>query len=214
MRKPVSAVVLAALVLLAGCNGVVDAPESDPAETTTVPTTGDETTASTGPSTTVEPSQVVAFDELTDRRQAAFRDALQGEATFVPNSPAIDESAGYDFQHVTPFERHEYVRYDGALYRISVSLGDLYASYGLRASTASAPDDATVVTYDSLPESVRDEVRKALDVGRHQVPMGKWDALPESLQDARYVRYENHTYEMTYIVGDAWAKVLTVEKVE
>lgn len=219
MRKTIGAAALAVLLLLAGCSGSVDTPGSEPRETTTVSPTVNGTTSpatsTASPNTrTINQSRVIEFHELNDQQQSAFREALQGDATFVPNSSFIDESEGYDVENITSFQTHDYVRHDGELYQIRLRQGELYASYAIRASAGSPDDDDTVVAFDSLPEEIQDEVQTAITDGEYYAPMGKWQSLPEPLGDTDYVRYENQTYEMEYVVGDAWAEVLTVEKSE
>ncbi|QKY21145.1 hypothetical protein B4589_012460 [Halolamina sp. CBA1230] len=209
MRKPVPAVALAAAILLAGCIGGVGTDGS-----ATATQTATETPTVTPPTSTDESERVVAYEDLNDQQQAAFRDAIDGEASFVPNTSYVNDSAGYEFEHVDPFQEHEYVRYDGDQYRISTTQGELYASYQIRTSVGSPDENATVVALEELPDRVRDEVRTAIIEGEYYAPYGKWGSLPESLQDAEYVRYENRTYETGYAVGDAWATVVTVEEVE
>lgn len=198
-------VVLVVIVVTAGCvstNSPVTSPTEPP---TTEPPTK---------TTTVHPTRVVAFHDLNGQQQSAFRDALRGAANFVPNSSYINESEGYHFEEIEPFRTHDYVKYDGELYKIRFREGDLYASYLIRATIGSPDDDNTVAAFDSLPKNIRDEVRTAITEGEYYAPMGKWGTLPEPLQDVEYVRYENQTYKMGYTVGDAWGEVLTVEKVE
>ncbi|MFW5935068.1 MAG: hypothetical protein ACOCQL_04380 [Halolamina sp.] len=210
MRRLVPAVALAATILLAGCLGGVGTPGTDGSPTQTAT----ETPATASPTSTAESERVVAYENLNDEQQAAFREAIDGEASFVPNTSYVNDSAGYAFEHVDPFREYEYVRYDGELYEISTHTGELYASYQIRTSVGSPSENATVVALEELPERVRDEVRTAITEGEYAAPYGKWDSLPESLQDADYVRYENETYETGYTVGDAWATVVTAEKAE
>ena len=134
--------------------------------------------------------------------------------SFVPNTSYVNDSAGYAFDHVDPFREHDYVRYDGDRYRITTHAGKLYASYQIRASVGTPGEDAAVVALEDLPADVREEVRTAVTEGDYYAPLGKWDTLPESLQDTDYVRYDGESYEMNYVVGDAPAVVLTVERVE
>lgn len=211
MRKLALVALLVGLVLLAGCTGGAD---TSPTETgTETPTLTPTATPTASPTTTVESSNVVEYSELSSGQQAAFKDAIQDEARFVPDSPYINDSAGYATVDSDPFRQHDYVRYEGELYQISLTPGDLYASYIIRTSVGSPTDDDTVVTFESLPADIQDEVETALTEGEYYAPLGKWDMLPEALQDADYIRYENQTYEMNYIVGDAPGEVLTAEKV-
>jgi len=212
MRKSVPAVALAAVILFAGCLGGVGTPGTNGSATPTG--TATETPTATPATSTADSERVVAYEELNDQQRAAFRDAIDGEASFVPNTSYVNDSAGYGFEHVDPFREHEYVRYEGDRYRISTHSGELYASYQIRTSVGTPGENATVVALEDLPERVRDEVRTAITEGEYDAPYGKWDSLPESLQDVEYVRYENETYGMGYAVGDAWATVVTLEKVE
>lgn len=216
MRQTVNAVALAVLLLLAGCMGGLDTADPETRETTTLTETPTSPTTSivTPDSTTIDSSRVVDFASLTGQQQSAFRDALRDEASFVPNSSYVNESSGYDFEHITPFQDHAYVRYGGELYQIQLDPGELYASYLIEAVAGSPDDDETVIEFDSLPTEIQDEVRTAITDGEYYAPVGKWDVLPESLQDADYVHYGNETYEMSRLVGDAWAEDLTVEKAE
>lgn len=199
MGKIIPGLVLALLLVCAGCSENISASKGDTAKPTTEP----------APSGTV-----VEYRSLNDTQQSAFRDALQSEVSFHPDVPYINESRGYDSQADDPFLVHDYVRYDGALYQVRTERGELYASYSLRASIGSPPDQSTVVGFDSLPDRIRDEVRTAITDGGYHAPFGKWDSLPEPLGDTEYIRYGNRTYEMRYIVGDAYETVLTVEEVE
>ena len=165
MRKSVPAVALAAAILLAGCIGGVGTPGTDGSATPTQ--TATETSTATPPTSTDEPERVVAYEELNDQQQQAFRDAIDDEASFVPNTSYVNDSAGYAFEHVDPFREHEYVRYEGDLYDISTHSGELYASYQIRTSVGSPGENATVVALEDLPDPVREEVRT--EIGRAHV---------------------------------------------
>ncbi|MBP1986102.1 hypothetical protein [Halolamina salifodinae] len=224
MQKSVPTVALAVALLLAGCTGGVGTPETDTSPTVTQTAESTPTEAPTetqtatpteqSPTTTVEPRSVVDYEELNSQQQDAFRAAIDGEAKFVPNTSYVSDSAGYAFEHAVAFQRHEHVRYDGDLYRISTRAGELYASYQIWASVGSPGENATVVAFDDLPEDIRDEVRTAITEGDYHAPFGKWESLPEPLHEADYVRYDGEAYKMTYAVGDAWATVVTVEQVD
>ena len=206
---------LAVLLLTAGCLGGGGTPAPDPSATpTATQTPTEQPTTRPSPTATADPETVVAYSELKSQQQDAFRAAIDGEVSFVPNTSYVNDSADYAFDHVDPFREHDYVRYDGDRYRISTHAGELYASYQIWASVGTPGANATVVALEDLPDSVREEVRTAVTEGEYSAPLGKWDSLPEPLQNAYYVRYDGETYEMNYAVGDAWARVMTVEKVE
>lgn len=217
MRKPVGAVALAALVLLAGCGGGVDTDSPAPGVTPTPSPTesGTPTESATPTPSPVDAPRVLSYSALDDEQQSAVRTAIDGEATFVPNSSYIDDSAGYVAED-TPFRLHDYVRYDGSLYRIQLRSGEAYATYGIQASAASPGANDTTVAFENLPTDVRDEVRTAITDGSYAAPWGKWDSLPEPLGvgETQYVRYENQTYEMKYVVGDTRAAVLRLERTD
>jgi hypothetical protein len=115
---------------------------------------------------------------------------------------------------MTPFQQNEYVRFDGGYYRITMRQGNLYASYGIIAKPATAEANATVVPLAELPDRVRNETREAIGDGQYNAPYGKWDSLPESLQEPDYVSYENETYDLSFVVGDNWGPVLAVDRVD
>lgn len=223
MRKPVGTVALAALLLLAGCGGGVGSggPETEQTPTPLSTDNGTATESATPTQSTtptpspVDSSRVLSYTALTDEQQSAVRTAIDGEATFVPNSSYIDDSAGYVAED-TPFRLHDYVRYDGSLYRIHLRSGKAYAAYGIQASAASPGENGTILAFENLPAEVKDEVRTAITEGSYGAPWGKWGSLPDPLGDGetQYVRYENQTYEMAYVTGDARAAVLRLERTE
>lgn len=217
MTRTLTAVVLAFLLLSAGCSGggrTTATPTGEratpsPTAHTTTPTPIDEPNG-----TTVAPARVVAFEDLTERQRSAFREATDGEVQFVPPSTYID--GGYDYTTIGPFEDHDFVRYEGELYRIELHEreGELYASYTIETSPGTPGNNDTVVAFDGLPRDVQDEVRVSITEGEYHTPFGMWQSIPDSLDGVEYVRYENRTYEMGYVVSDSWASILTVEKVE
>jgi hypothetical protein len=229
--RPALAVALVSVVVLAGCvgpgSGGVGEDETDgPLRTDETVRDGTPSrTETTGeqpsrPETVVEPpasaspENTVAYENLTDHQQAAFRAAMDGEAKFVPNTSYVDDSEGFWMDQIGPFRAHEYVRYRGEYYRLEFSSGELYAQYGIDASAGFPDSDEEVVPFSELPENVREEVRQAIETGHHTVPFGKWQSLPEPLTDTDYVRYENQTYALAYAVGDSWAPLMSAERVE
>ncbi|KPN30449.1 hypothetical protein SY89_01182 [Halolamina pelagica] len=171
MRKPAPAVAVTLLLLLAGCS----APGGIGGDT-------------------------VAYDDLDESQQDAFREAIGDDATLT----------GVD---AAPFRNHDYVRYEGKRYRVGVSRS-WSASYTIEASPGGPPEDATVRAVEELPPDVRDEVRTAVTEGSYYAPYGKWDALPAPLNEVEYVTYGNESYELSYVVGDAVSETLTAERVE
>jgi hypothetical protein len=144
----------------------------------------------------------IAYDDLDEDQQVAFREATEREG-------GVD-LAGVD---AAPFRNNDYVRYEGHKYEVAVDRRRA-ASYTIDASLGDPSEDATVRAVDDLPPEVREEIRTAVTEGDYYAPVGKWDALPEPLNEVDYVHYENGTYELSYVIGDAVAEILTVEKVE
>lgn len=238
--RPTTAVTLAALAVLAagGClapggpvgtdhpveeTPVDDTPTVSPTSThSPTPTHSPTTTATPTPTPTPRPgtdgppagtpgeSDVVDYADLDADERAAFDAAMDGGVTFVPDSPYVDGE--HHAEDAGAFRRHDYVRKDGTYYRLSMSTGELYASYGIRTDDGTPSGDDTVVALGNLSDDVRDEVRWAVENGSHGVPAGKWHSLPEELGDVDYVRYEGETYGLTYVVGDYWAETLTAER--
>jgi|GEM_PF-1662802 hypothetical protein len=223
MHEAVGPVALAALLLLAGCGGGVDTggpaagdrPTPSPTENGTTTQAATPTQSGTPTASPVDSSRVLSYTALNDAQQSAVRTAMDGEATFVPNSSYINDSAGYVAED-TPFRLHDYVRYDGSLYRIHLRSGKPYAAYGIQASAASPGENDTTLAFETLPADVKDEVRTAITDGSYGAPWGKWGSLPDPLGEeaTQYVRYENQTYEMEYVVGDTRAAVLRLERTE
>lgn len=212
---------LLALVIASGCispSGTTGSPttvaETDTPSTTVTerdapPTTG----TSTPPDVTAE--NTVDYDSLTPPQRAAADAAFQRQIQFVPDSPYVGDDEGFNMEHMDPFRNNEYLRYDGSYYVIELTMsGDLYASYGIDAVPEEPGENDTVVSFDEVPDEVRDEVRDAIEAGSHYVPSGKWDSLPQPLSDMDYVRYENQTYRLEYVVGDYWAHELRLTRAE
>ncbi|QLH83112.1 hypothetical protein [Halosimplex pelagicum] len=196
-----------------------DTPTDEPATGTpdSTPATDTPTAAppSGSPTPTATPADgnTVDYSELSPASQAAFDDALDGEISFVPDSPYVEGT--HTVEAAGPFRDHAFVRKDGQRYRIDIAMdGRLYASYAIYADRASPGENATVTAHANLSAEVRDEVRWAVENGSYGVPMGKWDSLPTELGDTTYVRYDGETYRMSYAVGDYWAETMTVEPVE
>jgi len=176
-----------------------DTPTPDPPSAS--PTASEPTTGNT-----------IDYSELPPASQAAFDDALDGQISFVPDSPYVE--GDHTTEAAGPFRDHAFVRTDGQHYRIDIAMdGRLYASYSIYADRASPGENASVTAYANLSAEVRDEVRWAVENGSYDVPTGKWDSLPTELGNTSYVRYDGETYRTSYAVGDYWAERMTVERV-
>jgi hypothetical protein len=210
-------VALLVVVVLGGCVGPIDgtvSPMESPSTPTDVTTTSPPNT-SPAPPANANGQNTVNYSELNAHQQAAFDATLDGqEVTFVPNTSYVDDSEGYWYDQISPFEDNEYVRYRGQYYRPEFTSGPLYASYLIESTRGAVGENDTVRALSELPASVRDEVRTAITEGRYSAPRGKWDSLPEPLSDTDAIRYQNRTYGMTYTVGDMWAPVMTVERMD
>jgi hypothetical protein len=198
---------------IAGCTTSLDDESTPPTSTTSL----DDDSNSSPPATTstsTEASQVIEYEDLNAQQQSAFKVALQNTVYFVPESSYINKPYKYDLDEATVFKEYNFVRYEGSLYDISLEPDQMYATYGIKTATGTPSNNATVAEFAQLPEGVREEVKTAIEAGEYYAPAGKWDSLPESLGDADYVRYDNSTYEMTYIYGDIPSKRMTAEKAE
>lgn len=214
MRRT-AAVALLALGVLAGCGGLVGDPADQSDERTATDVAPESPTETvTPPAPGIDESRVVDYGDLNDGQRAAVREAVTGSARFVPDTEYVNDSEGYPDSLVDPFHEHDYVRYDGRYYEIRLSSGRLYASYGIEATPGVPGENDTAVAVEDLPDSVREEVREAVETGDYHAPMGKWDSLPEPLAETDYVSYENETYRLGYAVGDYWAPVVELEPVD
>lgn len=212
-----TALALLAVVVLGGCVGPIGGATSPPAEQSPIddPSTTSPPTTSPAPPANANGQNTVNYSELNAHQQAAFEAALRGEeVTFVPNTSYVDDSEGYWYDQIDPFEDNEYVRYQGQYYRPEFTSGPLYAQYLIEATRGAADENDTVRAFSELPEPIKDEVRQAITEGEYSAPLGKWDSLPEPLSDTEYIRYQNETYRMGYVVGDTWAPVLSVEEMD
>lgn len=130
-----------------------------------------------------EDDEVVAYADLSADERAVADDLLDGGTYFVgyhEEKPAA----------VEPFDRANYLRADGDLYRIRVTVGDHAGHHMLRLDPAAPGDDAQVVTVpDDLPvadwSSVLKEGRGPGSVGVEDVPSD--EALVEYLRRVDYV---------------------------
>jgi len=200
--------------------GVTDTPTPTPSQTppagagtTTGPTPGGET----GTTPTARPASggTVAYENLTETERRAFRAALDGPVEFVPQTPYVPNDT-FPVEVAGVFEAQDVLVRNGTRYALTLDsgTGTLYASYLIEATPGAPGENETVVAVEDFSPEVREVVRSAVETGSRDVPLGKWDSLPGELAETRYVEYEGETYRLGYAVGDYWADVLTVERVE
>jgi len=187
---------LVALLFVAGCTGGSPAATPTATETASVtPTPTPETATDTGATA----ANTISYTDLSETEQAAARVAVNRTVSFLPDSPHVPETRfGPDVADV--FHGPEYLRYDGTVYEVSLTQGQLYASYGMDAERATPGANASVVDASNLTDAEREIVRAAVD-GGYSTELGA-DRPP--LPDAEYVRYDGETYRLSLIVGDYW----------
>jgi hypothetical protein len=199
---------LVVCVALAGCIGAPTGttPTQTPSDTPTTrtPTSGSPTV------TPADDANTIAFADLPPASREAFETTRRpnGLAKFIPESPYI-EGETFPPEAATPFANHEFVEKDGALFRIELTQGELYASYRIEASAATPGPNATVVDYENVAASRQNAVRAAIENGSYSTELGQWSTVGV---DAEYVRYQNETYRLGIVTGDYWAQVLRIER--
>ena len=204
MRRDVLLAVVACLALV-GCGAPSGGPTTDTsrsATSTPVPTAGTPTPNDTN---------TVAFATLPPASREAFETTLRPGSlvTFVPDSPYI-KGETFPPEAAAPFVEHEYVEQEGAVFRVELTRGQLYATYRIEAPSATPEPDATVVDYQNVTDSRQQAVRAAIENGSYSTDLGQWSSAGI---DAEYVRYEGKTYELEIAVGDYWGRVFRVEPV-
>lgn len=208
MRVP-AALALAALLLCAGCAAFGgSAPTAEPTrvERVDLPVPTSRTPTATETPTA---APALAYEDLSDRERAAFRDAMDGEVTFAPTSPNVSDAA-YALDHAEAFRDTEYVRHEGQRYRVALDRGATYAAYGLELAAENAGGNATTVAFENLSTTARYHLERAVERGEYTVPYGVWTSPPAALADATHLRYENETYALRFTsVADAPSYTLT-----
>lgn len=201
-RPSITALTLVAIVLLAGCAGLVD--PGDGAGTpiaTSTPTAPADANA----------SNTVTYEELGEEATAAFEAARTGGARFIKDTEYVDGDP-FDPDAFDEYAAHQYVERNGTYYEVIPSMGELYATYYIRTTPANA-SLANATAVSDLPETVRDEVRWAVKNGSHSTTLGKWSSLPAPIADTEYVHVDGDVYQLTVAVGDSWVQRIALQKV-
>lgn len=212
-------VLLAVLLVLAGCAG---APAADPATpesetTTTTPATSaatssattSEATSSGGTTTTTTYAGLTTIDadDLSPSERELLRRAVENGSVTVTRANLSDQ--------LTPDTDGWTVRYRGTRYELSWQYEGLRGEYHLDDATrvnASAvePSDG-VIAYENLTADARqlfDAARSGNDTGSYGAR-----AFPDQLRDNRYVTYDGEYYGLHLHVGDYVVLRLTVTEV-
>lgn len=208
---------VALLILLAGCSGLNGAATptqtseaTSPIETTTGP-------LSDSPPANVTSSNTVNYTALSPAEQRAFDTAQQGEVGFAPES--VRESPYVNQTYVPTdlketFQNHEYVRKNGSYYQLSWDVGPTIATYNIQITEQQPPKNATVVALENLSSSVREPVQNAIQNGSYDTPFGKWDSYPASLENIEYIQSDGRSYKIDIIAGDFWGDQMSANLVE
>jgi hypothetical protein len=204
------------LFLLAGCSGVNGG--ASPTQTTDTESPVQTTivrTEDTAP-TDATPTNTIDYTELTAAEKEAFNAAREGDVGYAPKSirksPYIDQTY-YPVKTGDIFQNNKYVRKDDSYFRVSWGHGPTIATYGIRTTEQQPPENATVVGVENLSSQVQEPVQKAIENGSYGTPPGKWDTLPEELDEIDYVCDGEAYYKISIVVGDYWPDVMSVEPV-
>lgn len=187
-----------ALVVLAGCSTDDSGGTGSPGTTTDTPP---ETGTTTDTATTVPPSEVTAFDDLSETAQSVFEDAyFRGPVERASDRvPAVLLNGAY-------------VRYQGDVYAVvSEGAGGLVAEYSLSAALVdeSAVEDGRLVGYADLSPAAQAAFETAVSESQFTV---RGEPLPGRLDEIGYVRYEERYYELTVVVADIPTVEVSVEE--
>lgn len=221
MRR-ITAVALVLVVALAGCAGSPGGSTATP-ETETPTETNSQATTATAESSNAPPdatsANTIDFGTLTERQKEAFLDALDGEVSFAPSSPCINERKDYhanDYSElVHPFRTHEYVTYEGSYYATTVATGStMYLSKSYQLREASPGPNDTVVASENLSAENQTYIQQAIYPEEYKTPYRC--ASPDVFRrfytgTGVFASYENETYAAeTTLIEDAPKYLLTI----
>jgi hypothetical protein len=138
----------------------------------------------------------VEFENLGERQQTAFLDALDSPVRFGPESRELDV---YDSDLMSPsrgfdpdLRDKEFVRYRGAYYRLEFRESVTYTCRRIVVAEATPEPDDPVVEFGSLPTEVQRKIEGSIP-GTYVADYG--ESAPEVLRGDDLIRYENETYE-------------------
>jgi len=211
------ALVVALLVIIAGCIGISGEPsqrtETDgrPTETVTPQTTIQSIETTTDRKVTIAEEDMLEFKRLPEKGQEAFLSALNGEAKFGP--PYLYDYF-YDNEVLDNFNNAEYISYNGSVYRIEISQDDrIYQSRTYKMKPADPDRSENIIGYNNLSNKSKNVFLDSLN-NRYTVPFG--DKAPELFTDSgpKYVRYKNKTFAaVTTNIREASPWSMTVTEV-
>lgn len=124
--------------------------------------------------------EVLSYAALSESERAVADEMVDARTYSVGHHEQKPEA-------VVPFERHDYLRTETAMYEIRVTVGDHAAHYMLDLDPANPPQDAQVVTVadDPVPERLRETVAAAVAEGA--APVSNRGALASFLDGVDYV---------------------------
>jgi hypothetical protein len=211
MGRAVRTVIVVLLLVLAGCAGF-GGQTSDPSpspETTTAISTERATTTTETTSPTIARSDVVEYNDLSAEGQR-FAEPLVENGSLTAPPPSLPE----------PFSTSDeprYLRYDGALYRLSWDKLGLVADYSIRnvqpENASEITAGTTVVAYRNLSTRARTVFERALAGERESY----WpEEFPDVFHPPRppVVKYDGTHYSLIVVTGDRWQYDVTAERVE
>jgi hypothetical protein len=186
---------LLCLVVGAGCmgspNGGGTLSDSTQHETATPTATTVKTTQPAIPPDATSKNTLYA-ENMTDRQEEAFLEALDYEINFGPESPHLDTYDKDLYRYV--FSKVDYIRYDGEYYRLEFHRNSYaYTQQTYRMIPTTPEPDASVADFEKLPESDQEKVRKAISgIYRSEY---RWGPGGPAVFGKSYIRHEGEIYK-------------------
>lgn len=199
------ALILAFIILVAGCASFPGGSTSDTqAPTPTPPTTTAATpdSPSSPTATAIPEDQILDYDKLWPEAQQLFdRARTNGSLVLEATRPPW------------PYREYEYVRYEGSLYHVTTEEAGAKGLYGLkpeRINASDIPDDETPSNFSNLSYRAQTVIRQAIVEGEYESPQKPY---PEFLS-LRYVRFNSTYYDMGAYHADIFLMRLNVTMVD